>query len=257
MEDRENPSGLPPQDGGAEAPAVPFSARRLNRLAEALGCRTYLEIGVETGRTFLQVSLAQRTGVDPCFQFDWQEHQGRDGVQLHATTSDAFFADLAAETRYDLIFVDGLHTFEQTYRDILHGLRHSHRGTVLLIDDTVPSDVFSTCRDQLQCLNLRATFAQDGDPSWHGDTYKVVPLLSAFNCDLRLLTLMDGGNPQTLLWRPREPVEEDPLRTMQAMWAVQNLAAADYLWFLDNLSLYNPVSEEEGLQEVIGSLASA
>ena len=258
MEDREGaPAALEQGAGAMDQPGVSCSVRRLNRLAEALGCRSYLEIGVETGCTLLQVSLPERTGVDPTFMFDWQQHHGRDGVHLHPCTSDAFFAELPASTSYDLIFIDGLHSFEQTYRDILHGLRHSHAGTVFLIDDTVPCDVFSTCRDQRQCLNLRSTITNDPDPRWHGDTYKVVPLLSTFNCDLRLLTLMDGGNPQTLLWRPLRPVEEDSLRTMQAMWAVQNLAAADYLWFLENISLYNPVSEEEGLQEVIDSLTSA
>jgi hypothetical protein len=233
------------------------SPRRLNRLAAALGCRSYLEIGVEMGQTLLQVRVEQRTGVDPQFKFDWEKHHGRDGMQLHACSSDHFFASLDPEVRYDLIFIDGLHTFEQTYRDIVHALRHSHPRTALLIDDTVPSDVFSSCRDQDQCLDLRAQFGNPNDNSWHGDTYKVVPLLCAFHCDLRLLTLKDGGNPQTLLWRPSRPLDEDALRTLQAMWAVQNLAAADYLWFLENTSLYNPVSEEEGLQAVIDDLGAA
>jgi hypothetical protein len=41
------------------------------------------------------------------------------------------------------------------------------------------------------------------------------------------------------------------------MWAVQNLGAADYLWFCSNLSLYAPVSEADGLREVIHSLSGA
>ncbi|MFZ0408695.1 MAG: class I SAM-dependent methyltransferase [Cyanobium sp.] len=230
------------------------SVRRLNQLAASLGCRSYLEIGVETGATLLQVAVEQRTGVDPSFAFDWQLHHGRDGLQLHRCTSDVFFAELEPSTRYDLIFLDGLHTFDQTYRDILHALRHSHPGTVILIDDTFPSDVFSACRDQQECLSLRAQFADASDMRWHGDTYKVVPLLALFHCDFRLLTLVDVGNPQTLLWRPLLPGQEDAIRTMQAMWAVQNLAAADYLWLLANLSLYNLIPEVQGLQELISSI---
>jgi hypothetical protein len=236
------------------SPSPSHSVRRLNELATSLGCRNYLEIGVETGATLLQVAVEQRTGVDPSFSFDWQLHHGRDGLQLHPCTSDAFFADLEPSTRYDLIFLDGLHTFEQTYRDVLHALRHSHPGTVILIDDTFPCDAFSACRDQHDCLSLRAQFTGISDRRWHGDTYKVVPLLALFQYDLRLLTLIDGGNPQTLLWRPVMHQEEDGIRTMQAMWAVQNLAAADYLWFVGNLSLYNLISEEQGLQELISSI---
>jgi len=236
---------------------IAASPRRINRLATALELDRYLEIGVEEGQTFLEVKCNQKAGVDPHFQFDWQQHHGKNGIELHQITSDSFFSRLDIKAQYDLIFVDGLHTFEQTYRDILHALRHSHPGTIVLIDDTFPCDAFSTCRDQGQCMNLRQTFGNPHDIRWHGDTYKVVPLLSAFNPELRLLTLMDGGNPQTLLWKPPTPEGEDHVRTMQAMWAVQNLAAADYIWFLDNISLYNPTSELEGLQEVILSLAKA
>lgn len=239
----------------ADLPTENHSVRRLNQFARALGCRSYLEIGVEGGNTFLQVEVADKTGVDPHFQFDWLQHHGKDQVQLHPCASDTFFASLDLSRQYDLIFVDGLHTYEQTYRDILHAIRHGHGRSVIVIDDTVPCDVFSTCRDQQQAINSRLQFTSVHHLSWHGDTYKVIPLLTAFHPDLRMVTLMDGGNPQTVLWRPLRPEPEDGLRTMQAMWAVQNLAAADYMWFLENFSLYNPVGEEEGLRLVIESLS--
>ena len=234
--------------------ATPFAVRRLNRLAAALSCRTYLEIGVSKGKTFLGVNVASRVGVDPQFRFDWSSYHGKDGIQLHQCPSDEFFAFIDPATTYDLIFVDGLHTFEQTYRDILHALRHSHPGTVIAIDDTIPCDVFSTSRSLDECVEMRRSITGVVELSWHGDTYKVIPLLSVFNSDLRLITLIDGGNPWTLIWRPSIPVAADELRIMQALWAVQNLAAADYLWFLSNLSLYSPVSEADGLDEVIRSL---
>lgn len=241
----------------ADDSAALYSVRRLNRLAEALSCRTYLEIGVHKGETFLDVNVASRVGVDPQFRFDWSSYHGKDGIQLHQCSSDTFFDSIDPAVKYDLIFVDGLHAFEQTYRDILHALRHSHPGTVIAIDDTIPCDVFSTSRSLQDCVEMRYSLTGVADGRWHGDTYKVVPLLTAFNNDLRLITLIDGGNPWTLIWRPPIPIAEDELRTVQAMWAVQNLGAADYLWFCSNLSLYAPVSEADGLQEVIHSFRDA
>ena len=219
-----------------------------------MGCRTYLEIGVFEGETFLHLDVASRTGVDPLFRFDWRSQHNSGGVQFHECTSDDFFDALDPSTRYDLIFIDGLHTFEQTYRDILHALRHSHAGTVIAIDDTIPSDVYSTCRNQEECYDLRRRGLASEDRRWHGDTYKIVPLIAAFNSDLRLITLMDGGNPWTLIWRPPGPEPQDGIRARQALGAVQNLGAADYLWLHSNLSLYAPLSEAEGLREVIASL---
>lgn len=241
-------------DRSTPDPNPSASVRRLTQLADALGCRRYLEIGVNQGNTFLALAIEERVGVDPQLAFDWQRHDGRDGIELHACSSDEFFAALSAEQRFDLIFIDGLHTYEQTYRDILHALLHSHRRTVILIDDTLPSDVFSTMRDQQACIEARHRVSGVVDASWHGDTYKVLPLLTVFHPDLRLLSLVDGGNPQTLLWRPPLPQPEDPLRTLQAMAAVQNLAAADFLWLLTNLQLWNPVSEAEGLATLLQDL---
>jgi hypothetical protein len=65
----------------------------------------------------------------------------------------------------------------------------------------------------------------------------VVPLLNAFHPDLQLLTLMDGGNPWTLICKPPVPLPQEEFLAMQAMWEVQTLGAADFLWFLGNLSL--------------------
>ncbi len=46
-----------------------FTSKRLNRLAAALGAKSYLEIGVHTGGTFARVQVAERTAVDPAFPF--------------------------------------------------------------------------------------------------------------------------------------------------------------------------------------------
>jgi hypothetical protein len=233
---------------------VGYSVRRLNFLAKAVNATSYLEIGVETGSTFLDVDCNTKTGVDPAFLFDWEAHNCINGVDLYQTTSDEFFQKLEPSTVYDLVFIDGLHTFEQTYRDIIHAMRHAHAGTIFLIDDTVPCDVFSTCRDQQECLSLRWTHYGSSDIRWHGDTYKILPLLSVFNSDYDVATIIDNGNPQTLLWRADIEPASRQLRTMQAMWAIQNLAAADYLWFLDNISLYNPLPEKAALDKVLKSI---
>jgi hypothetical protein len=158
--------------------------RRLNRLAEALGCRGCLEIGVCEGTTLLGVNVANRTGVDPRFAFDWRGWHGRDGIELHECSSYVVFSCLNPSTQYGLTFVDDLHTFEQAYRDIPHAFRHAHPRTLIAIDDTVPSDVFSTCRSMEEALSLRHQLSSVDDDRWHGDACKVVPLLNAFHPDL-------------------------------------------------------------------------
>ena len=226
------------------------SVRRLNTISKDLGCKTYLEIGVATGETILQVDVPSRTGVDPFFDFNWrQEMSNANGtLDLQQCTSDLFFNNLDPSIRYDLIFIDGLHTYEQTYRDIINALLHSHSLTVILIDDTVPFDVFSTSRDPQECINLRYTCSEQREEYWQGDTYKVVPLLRLFNPHYNLSTITTDGNPQTLLWKA------NGVNAPQCHSIVENLASADYMWFLRNRGLYNMVTEKEGLELVIDNL---
>jgi hypothetical protein len=231
------------------------SPRRLNRLAEALDCKTYLEIGVSEGITFNAVNVETKTGVDPDFQFDWQASHDGTHTRLLPLSSDAFFAQEPIGSRFDLIFIDGLHTYDQTYRDLQNALLYSHPGTVVLIDDTIPCDAYSCCRDQNEAIKLRAQSTGIANAIWHGDTYKIMPLIHLFHTAYEYCTIVDQGNPQTLLWRAKEPRKVDALASITALWSMENLAACDYLWMLRNQEIFYPMSEEDGLGlAVAGSL---
>jgi hypothetical protein len=233
------------------------SPRRLNRLAEALGCKTYLEIGVSKGTTFHAVHVETKTGVDPNFEFDWQADHDGAHTRLLPLTSDAFFAAEPIESQFDLIFIDGLHTYDQTYRDLQNALLHSHPGTVILIDDTIPFDAYSCCRDQGEAIQLREQSIGVTNAMWHGDTYKIMPLIHLFHPAYQYCTIIDQGNPQTILWRSKQPREVDELASMTTFWSLENLAACDYLWMLRNPQLFNPVGEEAGLAMACGGLTNA
>ena len=81
-----------------------------------MNARTYLEIGVFKGLTLKDVEIADCAGVDPQFRVPAEELTGPSRT-LVTDTSDAYFAGLDRSTVFDIVFLDGLHTFEQTYRD--------------------------------------------------------------------------------------------------------------------------------------------
>ena len=124
-----------------------WSARRINAAARINNARTYLEIGVHNGDTFFDVEIEYKDAVDPHFLFETSPLTS-EKVRFFSQTSDAFWTS-DKPLKYDLIFIDGLHTFEQTFRDLLCSMRFSHDRTVWLIDDTLPTDVvFSAIPDQ-------------------------------------------------------------------------------------------------------------
>lgn len=175
------------------------SVRRLNALARALdGVHRYLEIGLAKGTTFENVQVPERWGVDPKPRFATSSLP--DQTYVFSVPSDQFFADLDPAILFDLVFLDGLHSYQQTYRDLLNTLKHSHERTLVLVDDVVPCDAISAMPDQAASLRERERQGVPGK-AWHGDVFKLILLLSQEHPELRYRTIVGGDNPQALIWR--------------------------------------------------------
>lgn len=184
--------------------AISNSARRIMAIAELVNAKTYLEIGVDQGVTFTGVSIPNKVGVDPCFRFDFKAHETPTS-RFHQVPSDTYFSTIATgQDSFDIIFLDGLHVFEQTFRDFCATQAHSHRNTVWLIDDVMPSDVFSSLRLPQDTLAFRR--AAGGESlAWHGDVYKVPLAIADFFPSFDMRTIGTNGNGQTIVVRrPRE-----------------------------------------------------
>lgn len=159
----------------------------------------YLEVGVEYGYTFANVESAEKYAVDPNLRFN--KLLKPKSWKLHQTTSDTFFSKLDNSVKFDLIFLDGLHTAEQTYKDFQNCLPHLHKKSMIIIDDTVPCDEYSANPDQDLSYKLRREAGNPGDGSWHGDVYKVIVALNAFHdFHFSLATIEDLNNPKTVIW---------------------------------------------------------
>ena len=146
---------------------------RINALAKINSARAYLEIGVFKGTNFKYVEVPCKVGVDPKFLFDTST-QANENAIFHEVTSDEFFATLAPQYgQFDLIYLDGLHTFEQTFRDFCASLAYAHERTLWLIDDTGPVNWFSSFRNRRLAGRLRRVLRAKNH-AWMGDVYKTV-----------------------------------------------------------------------------------
>jgi hypothetical protein len=153
------------------------------------------------------VCARYRWGVEPRPKFDATRVPR--GVAIHVCTSDDFFSTLEVGIQFDVVFLDGLHTFKQTYRDLINALRVCPSG-FLLIDDVVPSDSASADPDRESAIR---ELKRAGKPnSWHGDVFKVVVAMSAYHSsELKFCTIFDKGNPQTVVWRTSSVEDVRPI----------------------------------------------
>lgn len=107
----------------------------INYLIDKYDYKNYLEIGVFDAFTFKDVKCELKHGVDP----------GAEGhisdMVTHQMTSDEFFA--STDKIYDLIFIDGLHYYQQVAIDINNALQHTADNGYILLHDCNPCDELS------------------------------------------------------------------------------------------------------------------
>jgi hypothetical protein len=211
-----------------------------------MDARSYLEIGVFKGKTFNNVTFDRKVGVDPRFGFEVKEFE-RAGTDFLAVTSDEYFLRHAGSERFDIIFLDGLHTFQQTFRDFCNSLTCAHERTVWLIDDVLPVDVYSAWPIASEARTFRAKAGGDSK-AWHGDVYKLMFVIHDFFPTLTYVTMVTTGNPQAMVWKtPRK----DFAPILGSLEAIERLT---YFDLLKRDKVLNKMSEEEGFQFMFASL---
>ena len=198
---------------------------RLNALARINAARSYLEIGVNKGGTFLCIETPRRVAFDPNFLFDTQSHKS-EATSFYEVTSDVYFSEIASpQDQFDLIFLDGLHTFEQTFRDFCASLSHSHQKTIWVIDDTNPVSWAAAARKQRQ-LSARVVrrLLRDRRLHWMGDVFKVVFAIHDFFPQFSYATFCEHG--QTVV---RHQTREQFLPSWDSLAKITRLNYWDFL----------------------------
>lgn len=109
--------------------------------------KSFLEIGSFNNDTFDKILVPNKIGVDP-------EKGGN--VRL---TSDEFFK--INKAFFDIIFIDGLHLYEQVRKDFFNSLNFLNPEGIILIHDCLPNKF----RDQTR---LRS------HDLWNGDVWKLI-----------------------------------------------------------------------------------
>jgi methyltransferase family protein len=165
----------------------------------------YLEVGVSRGTTFHALRAARKTAVDPRFRFDTEDAAREDPTATyHEVTSDVFFGErVDPAERFEVIYLDGMHTLEQTLRDFTNALGHLAPGGVVVIDDVRPASYLAAIADIEEHRRLKqAVKASAG--AWMGDVYRLVFFLETFFQQITYRTVAENHG-QLVAWRQRRP----------------------------------------------------
>jgi hypothetical protein len=209
------------------------SVYRINSIITKMGFSSYLEVGVNKGETFTSVNANRKVAVDPKFNFEFHER-----ANLYSTseryfeiTSDEFFYQNSE--KFDIIFLDGLHTFEQTFRDFCNSISLANDNTIILIDDTLPTDIYSAHPNQSEAIKIRQKDTQKVSGSWHGDVFKTIFAIREYFPLWSYRTITSGGNPQTVVFRKCE-------RRDSRGSSLETISRMSYFDLWNNYELLNP-----------------
>lgn len=146
----------------------------LARLHEYLQPASYVEIGVASGASIAVAAESTRCiGIDP---YPRVKARIRARARLYPTESDDFFEhyqlfeELGVDS-LDLAFIDGLHLFEQAFRDFINLEKYADPRTVIAIHDCYPPTELCAARER------ELTY-------WVGDVWRLIPCLRRYRPDL-------------------------------------------------------------------------
>jgi SAM-dependent methyltransferase len=180
-----------------------WSVRRINRLLSLTRDQRYLEIGVSEGKTFHSIKAREKVAVDPQFLFTFR-HQTNNSYYFEEKSDEFFGGEFASKNLFDVIFLDGLHEYSQTYRDFLNALKCLAPGGFILIDDVYPIDEFSfnpNPKEAIRDRELSIAPKKLQDFSWNGDVFKTIALIHDFHSEIEYMTFWDHpSQAQTVLW---------------------------------------------------------
>ena len=116
-----------------------------------INCR-YLEIGCDNNVCFKSIPVINKIGVDP------------DRGGNVKDTSDNFFKN--NKSKFDVIFIDGLHIYEQCRKDVINALKALDKDGYIFLHDMTPRNWAEENVPRLK------------DTLWTGDIWKVAIELS-------------------------------------------------------------------------------
>ncbi len=172
----------------------------INHLLKKKTGTSYLEIGVRNGKTIAEIKANSKIGVDPAHKLKrnlaFKELLGLNDFKLFKLTSDDFF-DKEAKNVFpdgiDLVFIDGLHNYDQSLRDVINSLKFLNPDGFLVLHDCNPNgaaQAYPIKNSYDEVVKKLQNGGIDGwTGEWNGDVWKTIVHLRAFHPELKVRTI--------------------------------------------------------------------
>jgi len=153
----------------------------------------YIEIGTNKGHSLLPVKCRRKFAVDPGFKIPLRDlvkwyvlNPTNFSNRYFKETSDNFFLKrdglLKKLGGVDVFLVDGLHTFEQSLKDVLNALKYLNPSGLIVIHDCYPPDEIAATPAQ-SVSEAKEILKGAFKDIWCGDVWKTILYLREKHSD--------------------------------------------------------------------------
>lgn len=171
----------------------------IQQIIDRIKAKTYLEIGVKKGKVFLNVKAKKKIAVDPKIKIGIKrkikfltKNFSNFFNEYYEMTSDRFFEKnsylLTKLNGISVTFIDGLHTYEQSLRDIRNCLKFLKEDGIIVMHDCNPlseAQAFPANSPEHAANSCSSNWAGD----WSGDVWKTIAFLRSKQKDLNIFVL--------------------------------------------------------------------
>jgi hypothetical protein len=177
---------------------VAIPSQTINRLMAKTDGVSYLEIGIRDGATIMRVNANNKIGVDPNPSVGAIELSKTQAFELYKMTSDEFFATSSPLTKIDMAYIDGMHTGVAALRDLLNVVHFLSPNGIILVDDVIPSNAYSSLSVQSHARRLKNRDQIEG-AQWQGSVFQIVSFVDCFLQQFDYRVILDLPNPQMVV----------------------------------------------------------
>ena len=105
--------------------------------------------------------------------------------------------------KFDVIFIDGMHTFEAALRDFSNSIEFLSQDGVIVIDDVIPNAYYASLPDHRTAVRVsNHRFPDTADRSWMETSTDSCFFVHNFFQQYRLATVVENHG-QLVVWKAR------------------------------------------------------
>ena len=217
----------------------------IQQIIDRTNAKTYLEIGVKKGKVFLNVKARKKIAVDPQIKINLKRkikflprNFSNFFNQYYEMTSDRFFEKnsyiLTKLNGISVAFIDGLHTYEQSLKDVINCLKFLKEDGIIVMHDCNPLS-----ETQAYPANSFEHFCSSSwTGNWSGDVWKTIAFLRSKRTDLNVFVLdcshglgiIRKGKPESTLEFTKADIDQLSYKDLERdRVKILNLKTVDYL----------------------------